>query len=449
MSTLFSVLLVLSASAHPAHIPLSAPPVDVAFIDIDGDGWKEVFALSQTPSEPDGKSPVELRVISVKPPSGPVTVTSSTTEASYFLSAELTGKPPKEMVALYPTHLEVLTFEDQRLVQTHRLDETTLLQARPDKPAFLGSFVADFDGDGRDEFALPTVAGYRIFSADKALFTLPVEVTHTLSSRSPLEITYHLPALEALSVGPDKKQVAGLIDDKSVVMRHGENLEEQWQRSFTVPEEEGWSSSILLKDINADKVPDIVQLKRQVKGLKARTLASVYLAQAPFSYPSVPTSELDFGETTGTPLFVDVDGDTDLDVIFLGKSLSIGTLVGILVRNKLSLDVELYLFNGHGYDAEPSGRTTFEARDLDKKSRPTMELGDFNGDGLLDLAASRTGSELGFFSGRKEGLFEEDPWATVQVSATGKAYVEDLNKNGKDDLVLMSTESAGLDIILF
>jgi hypothetical protein len=133
-----------------------------------------------------------------------------------------------------------------------------------------------------------------------------------------------------------------------------------------------------------------------------------------------------------------VGGDTqDPAAMVLGDFNGDGKL-DIAVANHDAMTVDVLLGNGDG--TTPNGVSTSTV------SNPAfMAVGDFNGDGKLDLAVAYTDGRLALMLGNGDGSFQA-PTFIKSVSDVQAMTIGDFNNDGKEDLAVLTGD--GVSVLL-
>ena len=92
-----------------------------------------------------------------------------------------------------------------------------------------------------------------------------------------------------------------------------------------------------------------------------------------------------------------------------------------------------------GFPSSPVSEEEHELR-IDYKQQDRLKGlvpntgGDFTGDGVKDMVASRSEDAIGIFPGRIRKGFSSRPWATLRAEGISFVGTEDLNSDGLCDL---------------
>lgn len=225
-----------------------------------------------------------------------------------------------------------------------------------------------------------------------------------------------------------------------------------------------------LQDLDADGVADLVTLVLAGRSpLRLDGRYHVHFGRPTpggTSFPAEPdTSAAAPGKSAGgtawgysTQMFLDFNNDGATDMGLAAVNTSLGGMVRAIAANSISMQLALYGLRDGQYPARPDWTRTVRTRfaPLDKRGPmfPTVLVGDVNGDGRSDLLTGERWDELNVFLGTPG----KDPVATrpitVAVDLPGNelnARLEDLDKDGKDDLVIQhpsATEPGRISILM-
>lgn len=215
-----------------------------------------------------------------------------------------------------------------------------------------------------------------------------------------------------------------------------------------------------LRDVNADGITDMVVRYTKASGVLDRVNDyEIYLGQQTFleeddaqqksgtlRYKQKADSVI-HAEGTLTGLeFVDIDNDDKLEVLLAGFDIGLSQIIGALVTG--AIDQDVYVFKMDDEDKFPAKPTIKKGVELTfslssgQSGSAVVKLADLNGDGLKELVLSEDDDELKIFFGSKNNknkrAFKKRSvsYDTVLPKDGNLVRVEDLNGDGKDDLLI-------------
>jgi len=206
-----------------------------------------------------------------------------------------------------------------------------------------------------------------------------------------------------------------------------------------------------MDDIDGDGLPDLVVA--QTKGTtKLEVLTQVYFATGPFRYSTEPSVTFTTHGAITSPDLLDVDGDGHKDLVLVRIPFGVTQFVNYFVRGKVSIRIDAHLFDNGTFPEKPTFVHKMTLGAPEGREQVSAESGDYNGDGLRDLAIALASDQLGILIGEKGAFLSRKPWVTVDLPAFGVARKCDLDGNERDDIVLFHPAGAlskRIDIIQF
>ncbi len=452
------VLSISAVLANPdTYVLQSTEPMwDVAMEDFNVDGIKDIAILCAA----ERTTPLrkQLNVYIAGPgaafESTPQYILDLKPESGAFFLAETDGKAPREFVSGNAGGSEVYTFDPTapggfRMGATAQFD--SLLPTGSREPSFLKGAAEDLDADGVDEWLIPVPVGYQIRHADKELSRVTCDVNSEIFRTGSINIRHRLPDVLAFDGAGVKPKGLAFLSDEFADFAHGADWAQRWRFEIPVNVEEKWDASTKMADINNDGFPDLVVV--QTRGtINLEAITQVYVATGPFQYPSQPTAKFSSKGAVEAPLVVDVDGDGDKDALVVSIPFGVKNLVSYFVSRKISVDALVYEYQDGTFSAEPVERRSLSLTAPDGRERVSYELGDFNGDGRLDLAFSDGPELLVVHTGQKEGFLSKSPTHEIKIPSFGMARADDLKNDGSKDLVIVhptASNSKRAEVVLF
>ncbi len=443
------------ASASPQHYVLAADAGvwDVAVEDVDGDGKADITALCcDGESEPLDKF-VAVYLADSKGRYSPEPTFTHALNASTgtLFFAETDAEPPRELVAADAEGAMVFEFEDGRFEAAAVSLFRSLLPSGSQEPLFLDKTAQDLDRDGIDEWLIPIASGYSIRNAAGEICRVSCHVVSEIRPGTSMYITHRLPAYHLFEHDPTAPKGIAFLSDEFADFAYGPDWSEHKRLEIPLNLEEKWEAGSRMADVNKDGLPDLVVT--QTKGtVHISALTQVYVAQAPFTYPNRPTAMFEAEGAITTPTLEDVDGDEDLDILFVSIPFGIKNLINFFLREKLSVNVEVYYFSGGGFPDKPDIDTAMTLDAPEGRQRVAYTLGDFNGDGRLDVAFGKEEDELAVLLGSPDRFVSRDPWVEFELPTFGEARARDLDGNKAQDIVIWHPTGdyrKRMDVIVF
>ncbi|MBI2424483.1 MAG: VCBS repeat-containing protein [Candidatus Hydrogenedentes bacterium] len=442
-------------AAEPRLYQLAAP-VDVWDADaedLNGDGRKELFALlCDSKTWPYRKS---VALYEGGPETGfsaqPDHVAALPEETGVVFFSEQTGQPPRELIAAHAAGAVCYTVSMDGFQEWKRVDFNSILPTQTREPLFLKKLSVDLDRDGIEEWLLPTAAGHQLYTSAGLKATIPSPMISSFRGGDTSYITYQIPAFDTFDLGGDGPLGIGFANDEFADFSHGPGWEQHWR--FTVPHalDEKWESTVRIDDINGDRFPDLMITQTQgTINLESRT--QIYVSGKPFSYPASPTAEFSAKGATTSPALADVNGDELLDVIVVRIPFGVANMVSYLVRGKVSVNLEIYAFDGKKYSETPAFTTDITMDAPDGREQVAYTIGDFNNDKKIDIAYAQGENSLALHQGDPARFLSDKPWLKLEVPSFGVARAFKLDGEGSDDIVLFhpsGPHSKRIDVILF
>ena len=213
-----------------------------------------------------------------------------------------------------------------------------------------------------------------------------------------------------------------------------------------------------LRDLNGDGIADMVVKYSKALGVLDRANDyEVYLGENQLGrlvFAKQPSSVIRAdGVLTGLQ-FSDVDNDNILEVLLVGFDIGLTQIIGALVSGSIDQDVYVFKMNAaSNYGRKPNFRKEVGLNfslSSGQTGTPVVKLGDINGDGLEDLLLSAGGNKLRIYFGKTDNklFFKRSISYKTRLPSDGDLVgVNDLNYDGKDDLLVSFSATDGEDSI--
>ncbi|NIS91391.1 MAG: hypothetical protein GTN98_15210 [Woeseiaceae bacterium] len=340
-------------------------------------------------------------------------------------------------------------------------------------------FIRDINGDDLDDIVVPDTAGYRV-RLQRLDGTLGNEVVLQGSSAMTVSdgrVSFSSrPLVSGEMTGDDLRDLAvwrgdelqiyaQLPDDRFdgeprvIKLRLGLQTEAELQvrqDGFGAVNQDGlvetriWS----IEDLNGDDLPDVLTESLLNKGVfDKENDFRMHLGR-------LDGENIDFFETEDALLASsglqygivtrDFDGDGRKDLLLRKVQMSFGRVIRALLSGNVSLQLHFYRMTDDDtfadkadYVAKTNVRFSVGSGQVDI---PAIRVADFDADGLMDLMMQTDSDELSFqFGIREKQLFAKKAVKRdVQLPRNGELVtIEDLNEDGRADLVIRYNESDG------
>jgi len=340
-------------------------------------------------------------------------------------------------------------------------------------------FVRDINDDERDDLVLPDTSGYRV-RLQRADGTLGEEVV--LQDSSAMTVSGGIVSFESRPlVGgnmtademPDLAVWRGDTlriyeqqrDDRfdgepqTVVLNLGLQSEAELrsrEAGFGAVNQEGLVETRIwrIDDLNGDGLPDILTESLLNKGvfdkendfrlhLGRRDGETINYIEAEDAL--LASSGLQYGL-----IATDIDGDGRKDLLVRKVRMSFARVIRALLSGNVSLQLHFYRMTDEDTFAEEANYVTGTNVRFSVSSGqvdiPAIQVADFDADGLQDLMMQTDADSLSFQFGEPgEALFADDKInRNVALPRNGDLVsVEDLNDDGRSDLVIRYNEADG------
>jgi hypothetical protein len=443
------------AAAHPETFVLNSPvdAWDVTRGDLNGDGLTDVVVYG---SDATSENPTKELVLFLGEDGGRF---SSEPSLRYKLdpsngtafACEFDGEPPEELIEVGQGGANVLRLEDGSLKVIDRVEFNSLLPGRTREPIFARDIPRDLDGDGAEEWLIPTPLGVSVYSRGHLRAEIPAPVSSEFREYGYRTITHRLPAVTSFALPEETNNAIALLGDRYADFSYGHEWTEHVRHPLAIHNEENWDASAEFEDINADGYPDLVVT--QTSGtVNLEVLTQIYFAQGPFQYPEQPDSKFETKGSFTTVELADVDGDGKSDLVLVRISLGVRNIINYFLRKRVSIEVAVHYLRNGGFAQRADETTSITIDAPDGREQSAYATGDFDGDGRLDVMVGTGEQRLTFYQGALNAFLSSRPWISLEIPTFGVARIADLNGNDADDIILHHPNGAHkrrVDLILF
>jgi hypothetical protein len=198
--------------------------------------------------------------------------------------------------------------------------------------------------------------------------------------------------------------------------------------------------SPLVEDLDGDGRADLILTKMAGRITDRRIVSAVYLNRAG-SLPAQPHVRVEHDGFASTLLAKDVNADGKRDLVVPLAKIGVRNLIRNLLTDRVDVSLLVHLYREQGTYASVADWTRSYTYQIDMSDGvmlqgvwPTFD-GDFDGDGRADLLVAGN-DELAVYLGVPNALFARDPAARIAVKTSAHTMVRDLTNNGRADIVL-------------
>ena len=216
-------------------------------------------------------------------------------------------------------------------------------------------------------------------------------------------------------------------------------------------------------DLNGDGIADVLLQAFEVDGLfGTKTRIEIHFGnidlEGNLTFPAEPDSViLSKGIQFGTNR-EDIDGNGTPEVMVVSVNFTLGTVLKALIAGSVTLDTGIYQMSDNAFPANPNInrkiKATFDLSSGDI-SIPAIVLADVTGDGLKDLLVQTGSKKVSIYAGNGTDKIFSTRAISVELELPDwlpglrdVIQVEDLDGDGRDELVMLVEADAGLGRIV-
>jgi len=410
---------------------------DVAIDDVNRDGCSDVYVLCcDEDSYPLSKSAMLfLSGPSGDYPSKPSSQLDLDPSVGVLFLAETNGAPPRELVAADSHGATIYQWNGSAFEIVSQQRFPSLFPTGAKEPLIIREIPEDLDGDGIDEWFIPVPSGYQLRTPTGPLCNVACDVVSEIRRTTSLYVYHRLPARHLFDLEGQQHKGLAFLSDEFADFAYGENWAQHKRFRIPVNLEEKWEASAKMADIDANGLPDLIIT--QTKGtVNLSVVTHIYMAQAPFTYPDAPSATFEAKGAIASPILRDANGDGSLDLLFIKIPFGVKSFISYFVLHKLNVQVAVYTFDGEHFNRKPDFEQTLVLDAPEGREQVAYTLGDFNGDGLVDVAFGSGAEKMVVHAGVKGKFVTSRPWTVIKLPTFGVARRYDLNGNASEDLIL-------------
>jgi hypothetical protein len=390
------------------------------------------------------------------------------------------GNP--QLVYLTPNAVFAADFEGgapSRVIADHKGIAT---QASPQSlPHWSG--LRDLDQDGLADLVLPEARGYAVYRQQKerglvrtGAIEIPAQYANEPTTRRLRRVRAEgellerrsLPQVVATDLDADRKLDLLALEESSVfgfAQRDGlafasaptlrRKVVAQPDDPFQDLSEEATRPNVRFGDIDGDGRTDLVVPELDAGDLVTRL--RVFMA-GPEGLTEKPSQVLKLSSLGGDPQLTDMNGDGRLDLGCTTVRTDLLRAVTSPTVPRLTFTYYAFLYRGEqrAFSTRPDVQWDVSVELADPAARDGSDAapsgfirldGDFDGDKVHDLARLGALGDLAVHAGQVEGAdrltlrIAADPLLSARVKPTSRSRIEDVDGDGRSDVVLLYDES--------
>jgi hypothetical protein len=306
------------------------------------------------------------------------------------------------------------------------------------------------------------VVAARVDVAGKNGVGVSDRVSRTERALTGFSVSYQFPGVHIADAdGDGLADLIVTLEDRVAVFRQRAGLvfddKPSYKRNFAVRSATEQArlvqdASITVGDFDGDGVADLVIAKVVGHGItSASTTNLLYLGRRGGGWPAEPDQTLKVDGLGGGDSVepIDLTGDGHPDLIVPTVSLGVWNIIRMLTTRMISVTFQVFPFlPDRRFADKPVAQRElkFKISLAGDSDLPALEIhGDYNGDRRPDLAFGISDGEIGIFPGiGGGGLVTKDPIERIKVDSRGRLVAVDLDRKGKDDIVLYYPSTLGV-----
>ena len=424
--------------------------------DLDGDGVGEL-AVGYTELSGAGKPRKSVAVFNARGKSSygpaPGMVIPLPADVGTIDFGDVSGDGRPDLVVSRPGTLEAFLLKGDGTFATTPVPVLKGAFILPHSRTGLFSFCLfrDMDNDGRPDLLLPTLNGYDLYSPNEhGIYPAKPSQSFQLGygtresedlDRYFLGVEHRIPLPTRLDINGDGRLDVAFADGSSVTFFTFDPQTGSYGAARTVelPVRHEAIQYVVseVNDFDVDGNPDIV-VHRVFSRKVSLDIDSLFFRGKPgLTFGSKEDFKLSGEREIILPRFMDLEDAGARDFVTFSQRLSLNAIMDYFIRNRVTVDVAIHPNRKGEFSKSPDVVRKVSLKLDEDEGRPAAASGDFNGDGKDDLIYTPNAGTLNYMLATGKERIPDSPTLSRDVPSFGKLVVEDVNRDGKDDVVIL------------
>jgi len=209
------------------------------------------------------------------------------------------------------------------------------------------------------------------------------------------------------------------------------------------------NASIQAVDLDGDGRRDLVVTKMTGGVAQTKSLVFIYLCRKDGTFPEKPDQTIITEGVVG-PRIYDVNGDGRQDILLPSIKLGITNFINMLTSKQVNMEIGIYVQGNNGrYPDQPtkvkSVSFKLDISSLGRNARPVMEMGKFTKTAGYGLAVVSKEDRVSVYLPDRYSFISDNPGLELKVDAPTVMKLTDLNGDGVDDMIMTYNKSKAND----
>lgn len=475
---LFSVMMIVSSFNFGDVYNCGSVIANRVVVDINHDGKKDIGIICQKDDR------LALKFYIYHNGTYDRIKSYNFTDVSMFTKADLNGTGENSLVIIkngVVYNLEYKsTYQEFRSFEMFRIKGLFAWHLK--KSCVNYPFCKDLNGDGLADIVFPVYEGFEIVFQKKGnVFknrqTFPYKISasafslagqNASFSTKTMNYSFTVPELETVDYNQDgNPDIFIAKKDRVDIFLCRQNRISSKPLIFRFPDVEKDETDggrdgmfprlITAVNFNNDKYLDFAEKLQVQTGEFAKVVTSLRFYEGSGSAKNY--QQPDYAITAEgllglfPPIVKDINGDGYMDIQDFLIPITMGKIISAALSKSTKAEIRSYIYSpSEGFIYEDDNTRTMKINMKFEYPFIVSILnmkGDFDGDGVLDLMAGDLKSgQLELFRGDGKGRYSEDPFKVINQQLFLNLHIEDMNQNGRDDIIMFDEARGDFSVII-